>query len=126
MQKQLYPVVGCDGAVTLTLNFGASPFRFDPETAAVALRQPRWAQFITPERMRSAFMLGLDEFESDLEVSEGGSSDEEDGDEEDSSDDDDVGGDGFAMSSPSFAAAQSASAAASQASQGVAGVLYGY
>ena len=34
----------------------------------MALREPRWAQFITPERMRSAFMLGLDDFESDLEA----------------------------------------------------------
>ena len=30
VQKQLYPVVGCDGAVSLTLNFGAPPFDPSP------------------------------------------------------------------------------------------------
>jgi len=127
VQKQLYPVVGCDGAVSLTLNFGASPFGFDPESAAVALREPRWAQFITPERMRSAFMLGLDEFESDLEAGGSSSDDDDDSDEEDyidSDDDDDIDGDGFAMSSPSFAAAQSA--AASGVTGGTVGAVYGY
>ena len=84
-QKPLYPVVGCDGSVSITLNFGATPFRFDPETAAAALREPRWAQFITPERMRSAFMLGLDEFESDLEF-DGGSSSDDDSDDDDDED----------------------------------------
>ena len=98
----------------------------------MALREPRWAQFITPERMRSAFMLGLDDFESDLEAN-GSSSDEDDDDDEDDSDeedymdsddDDDIGGGGFAMSSPSFAAAQSA--AAPGVTGGAVGAVYGY
>ena len=87
-QKPLYPVVGCDGSVSLALNLGATPFRFDPETAAAALREPRWAQFITPERMRSAFMLGLDEFESDLEF-DGGSSSDDDSDDDDKEEEED-------------------------------------
>ena len=93
----------------------------------MALREPRWAQFITPERMRSAFMLGLDEFESDLEAGGSSSDDDDDSDEEDyidSDDDDDIDGDGFAMSSPSFAAAQSA--AASGVTGGTVGAVYGY
>ena len=97
----------------------------------MALREPRWAQFITPERMRSAFMLGLDDFDSDLDAN-GSSSDEDDDEDEDDSDeedymdsdDDDIGGDGFAMSSPSFAAAQSA--AAPGVTGGAVGAVYGY
>ncbi len=88
-QKPLYPVVGCDGSVSLTLNFGAAPFRFDPETAAAALAQPRWAASLQKERMRSAFMIDLDEFDLGDDEDEDGIEDEEEEEEEEEDEDED-------------------------------------
>ena len=80
-QKPLFPVVGCDGSLSLSLNFGARPFLFQPAAAPDLLRQPRWSWALQQERIRSAFMLDLDEFESglDSELEE----DEDDGDDDD-------------------------------------------